>query len=98
MGKKSKRPVKAHIDYSAHGTLDTFLPAKNLCRKPIAKDGSCLFRAVAEQVCSWSAFILLLFNWDIHVKCRCIWRSPTIINLDCSVWSTFVHTQMTLKQ
>lgn len=30
--------------------LDRFLESKNLWRKHIAKDGSCLFRAVAEQV------------------------------------------------
>ena len=31
-------------------TLDKFLGSKNLWRKAIAKDGSCLFRAVSEQV------------------------------------------------
>ena len=32
------------------GTLDKFLADKDLKRKSIAKDGSCLFRAVSEQV------------------------------------------------
>ena len=31
-------------------TLDKFLADKQLQRKPVAKDGSCLFRAVSEQV------------------------------------------------
>ncbi|XP_064417622.1 OTU domain-containing protein 4 isoform X2 [Latimeria chalumnae] len=30
--------------------MDAFLRSRGLCRKRIAKDGSCLFRAVAEQV------------------------------------------------
>ena len=30
--------------------MDEFLATLNLWRKPIAKDGSCLFRAVSEQV------------------------------------------------
>ncbi|CAH3192753.1 unnamed protein product [Porites evermanni] len=30
--------------------MDEFLARKDLFRKPIAKDGSCLFRAVSEQV------------------------------------------------
>lgn len=34
-------------------TLDKILGSKSLWRKPIAKDGSCLFRAVAEQVRVW---------------------------------------------
>ena len=48
MGKKSKR---MKIDAKTYrGTLDEVLANKNLLRKAIAKDGSCLFRAVAEQV------------------------------------------------
>ena len=31
--------------------LDHYLSTLNLWRKPIAKDGFCLFRAVSEQVC-----------------------------------------------
>ena len=30
--------------------MDEFLARLDLYRKPIAKDGSCLFRAVSEQV------------------------------------------------
>jgi len=30
--------------------MDEFLAKQGLYRKPIAKDGSCLFRAVSEQV------------------------------------------------
>ncbi|EDO44483.1 predicted protein, partial [Nematostella vectensis] len=30
--------------------MDDYLAKRNLYRKPIAKDGSCLFRAVSEQV------------------------------------------------
>jgi len=30
--------------------MDEFLTKQGLYRKPIAKDGSCLFRAVSEQV------------------------------------------------
>lgn len=48
MGRKSRRGKVAAKTY--RGTLDEVLANKNLWRKPIAKDGSCLFRAVAEQV------------------------------------------------
>lgn len=47
MGRKGPRP-KTYNHFQV--TLDKFLGSKNLWRKPIAKDGSCLFRAVAEQV------------------------------------------------
>ena len=33
--------------------IDAFLLQRDLERKPVAKDGSCLFRAVAEQVSAW---------------------------------------------
>ena len=48
MGKKGKRPKITARTFEE--SLDTFLSHKQLWRKPIAKDGSCLFRAVAEQV------------------------------------------------
>ena len=48
MGRKGPKP-KTYNHFQV--TLDKFLGSKNLWRKPIAKDGSCLFRAVAEQVC-----------------------------------------------
>ena len=47
MGRKGPKP-KTYSHFQV--TLDKFLGSKNLCRKAIAKDGSCLFRAVAEQV------------------------------------------------
>ena len=60
MGRKGPKP-KTYNHFQV--TLDKFLGSKNLWRKPIAKDGSCLFRAVSEQVrcprlcvyeCLWS--------------------------------------------
>ena len=46
MGKK-----KARNDRPSFGTpMDEFLSSLQLWRKLIAKDGSCLFRAVSEQV------------------------------------------------
>ena len=47
MGRKGPKP-KTYNHFQV--TLDKFLGSKNLWRKAIAKDGSCLFRAVAEQV------------------------------------------------
>lgn len=41
--------------------MDEFLAKKGLYRKPIAKDGSCLFRAVSEQVSySFRCFLVVL--------------------------------------
>ena len=34
--------------------LDEYLHKRGLKRKPVAKDGCCLFRAVAEQVYTYS--------------------------------------------
>lgn len=48
MGKKTRRVKTEAKTY--RGPLDEILYNKNLWRKPIAKDGSCLFRAVSEQV------------------------------------------------
>lgn len=48
MGKKSKGKIDGR---TYRVTLDKFLANKELRRKSIAKDGSCLFRAVSEQVC-----------------------------------------------
>lgn len=48
MGKNSKRMKIDGRTYRA--ALDKFLADKHLKRKFIAKDGSCLFRAVSEQV------------------------------------------------
>lgn len=46
------RQPKGRSSYKSQSQseLDRFLEGKNLWRKHIAKDGSCLFRAVAEQV------------------------------------------------
>lgn len=38
------------INAEQEHTLDLHLTTLNVFRKPIVKDGSCLFRAVAEQV------------------------------------------------
>lgn len=54
MGKKSgfQKSKRMKIDGRTYrGTLDKFLADKQLRRKFVAKDGSCLFRAVSEQVC-----------------------------------------------
>ena len=51
MGKNSKKQFRRNErTYKGHQNLDKFLSDKKLQRKQIAKDGSCLFRAVAEQV------------------------------------------------
>ena len=58
MGKNSKKQFRRNErTYKGHHNLDKFLFDKHLERKPIAKDGSCLFRAVAEQV-----FIFCVLN------------------------------------
>ncbi|CAI8027436.1 OTU domain-containing protein 4 [Geodia barretti] len=61
MGRKGPKP-KTYSHFQV--TLDKFLGSKNLCRKAIAKDGSCLFRAVAEQV-------LLSQSYHHHVRLQC---------------------------
>lgn len=53
--KRKKKPVPNSAPSSSPGSftetaMDEFLARKDLFRKPIAKDGSCLFRAVSEQV------------------------------------------------
>lgn len=49
--------------------MDTYLRSKGLYRKKIAKDGSCLFRAVAEQVLITLLLLLCtLHPWNIHTK------------------------------
>lgn len=44
MGKK-KKGQQMSVD-----AIDKYLAELQLARKPVAKDGSCLFRAVADQV------------------------------------------------
>lgn len=54
MGKKklkSKKPA----------SLAEHLSKNKLWKKPIAKDGSCLFRAIAEQASLFSRF-----NWSLY--------------------------------
>ena len=46
---------KIHVDRDAtdlnsEAAMDKYLQSIGLYRKPVAKDGSCLFRAVAEKV------------------------------------------------
>ena len=36
---------------NSEAAMDKYLNSIGLYRKPVAKDGSCLFRAVAEKVC-----------------------------------------------
>ena len=37
---------------NSEAAMDEYLQGLNLYRKPVAKDGSCLFRAVSEHVSS----------------------------------------------
>lgn len=59
--KKKPGPSNASTPNGGSGNytetaMDEFLGRSNLYRKPIAKDGSCLFRAVSEQVSSAALF------------------------------------------
>lgn len=42
--------TKSNEEREAEKSMDGYLKTQGLHRKKIAKDGSCLFRAVAEQV------------------------------------------------
>ena len=53
---QGKRGSKFH----GQQPIDEYLASQNLWRKLIAKDGSCLFRAVAE--CVSSAVMLCMFS------------------------------------
>jgi hypothetical protein len=46
--RERKKDLSTNMNHEA--AMDSFLGKLGLYRKPIAKDGSCLFRAVAEQV------------------------------------------------
>lgn len=50
--RKTKKPVSNGTGGGNYteAAMDEFLKRHHLYRKPIAKDGSCLFRAVSEQV------------------------------------------------
>lgn len=57
---KKKRPKNDPKKES--NAIDAFLFQRDFERKPVAKDGSCLFRAVAEQVsvtCLTSLYLTL---------------------------------------
>lgn len=43
-------PVPGNAGNTEEAAMDTYLRSQGLYRKKIAKDGSCLFRAVAEQI------------------------------------------------
>lgn len=46
--RQRKNDLSTNMNHEA--AMDSFIGKLGLYRKPIAKDGSCLFRAVAEQV------------------------------------------------
>lgn len=56
---------RANGERGAESSMDDYLKSLGLHRKSIAKDGSCLFRAVAEQV---------LFSQSLHsrVRAQCV--------------------------
>ena len=76
MGKR-KRKTKLQKPAS----LAEHLRSNQLWKKPVAKDGSCLFRAVAEQarfvVVVFSSFSPLVsrINWKMYVVPLCRWDS-----------------------
>lgn len=41
------------MDVPGDASMDCYLRSQGLYRKRVAKDGSCLFRAVAEQVTAY---------------------------------------------
>lgn len=49
-GEERSHPDDAMQETPADSAMDTYLRSQGLYRKRVAKDGSCLFRAVAEQV------------------------------------------------
>ena len=51
---RRERKKDLSINMNHEAAMDSFLDENSLYRKPIAKDGSCLFRAVAEQVSMFS--------------------------------------------
>ena len=59
--------------------MDEFLTRLDLYRKPIAKDGSCLFRAVSEQVSP----VALSPNGVENVECVRVFMSRSRLFLIC---------------
>ncbi|CAN9509356.1 unnamed protein product [Ophioblennius macclurei] len=57
--------VRSADERGAERSMDEYLRSKGLVRKRIAKDGSCLFRAVAEQV-------LHCQNLHTEIRARCV--------------------------
>ncbi|KAJ7395828.1 OTU domain-containing protein 4 [Pitangus sulphuratus] len=49
-GEEQSYPGSGGGDAPGHASMDRYLRSQGLYRKKVAKDGSCLFRAVAEQV------------------------------------------------
>ena len=69
-GKKKLPPSSSNGgagNYS-ESAMDDYLKSLELYRKPIAKDGSCLFRAVSEQVISGSCIFMVF--WSKNGKSR----------------------------
>lgn len=73
--------TQSHEERGAEKMMDDYLKSLDLHRKKIAKDGSCLFRAVAEQVTvhmnlqgHWHKFEMLL-DWTpagyVRGQCWC---------------------------
>lgn len=79
MGRKGPKP-KTYNHFQM--TLDKFLGSKNLWRKQIAKDGSCLFRAVAEQVWSMQAQCMYMYS---TIRLRTTTDSVYILYIVCTV-------------
>ncbi len=95
MGKKNKRG-KAEVK-TYKGSMDDVLLAKNLWRKPMPKDGSCLFRAVSEQVCL--ELCTEFWSPDYHVGVnRCIVVKATTGKSGKSVLSILEPTETTSKR
>ena len=64
--RERKKDLSTNMNHEA--AMDNFLGKLGLYRKPIAKDGSCLFRAVAEQV---SIFRHLTIQLLLVCGCLC---------------------------
>lgn len=77
--KRKKKPGPSNAASNGGGgnytetAMDEFLSRLDLYRKPIAKDGSCLFRAVSEQVSNVgvyansleSVYCVRLFSYEV---------------------------------
>lgn len=62
--------IQSHEERGAEKLMDDYLRSLDLHRKKVAKDGSCLFRAVAEQV-TWRVSLQRHgHNFEIHHSSR----------------------------